>query len=253
MVNHHLEQMAQAIFKSWFVDFEPFVDGGFIESEFGEIPTGWRIGTLDECVDFYNGYAFKSNELLDAEEDDCYHVFKMGHIKKGGGFNLDGTKSWIKRNKCKSLLKYVLQPGDLLMCMTDMKGNVALLGHTALMAETDKYIINQRVGLLRSNNTHGVDYPFLYILTNHKDFLENLRGRANSGVQVNLSTAEIKASKFPLAPKEVNERFDKAVKPLFQAIFNNQRESAHIATLRDTLLPCLMSGELSVSDIVSAK
>ena len=241
--------MAQAIFKSWFVDFEPFTYGGFIESELGKIPKGWRIGTLDECVDFYNGYAFKSNELLDAEEDDCYHVFKMGHIKKGGGFNLDGTKSWIKRNRCKSLLKYVLRPGDLLMCMTDMKGNVALLGHTALMAEIDKYIINQRVGLLRANNTHGVNYPFLYILTNHKDFLENLRGRANSGVQVNLSTAEIKASKFPLAPKEVNEHFDKTVTPLFQVIFNNQQESAHLATLRDTLLPRLMSGEPSIADL----
>jgi type I restriction enzyme S subunit len=247
-INHHLEQIAQAIFKSWFVDFEPFADGGFVESELGEIPSGWRVGTLGECVDFYNGYAFKSNELLDTEEDGCYHVFKMGHIKKGGGFNFDGTKSWIKRDKCKSLLKYVLHPGDLLMCMTDMKGNVALLGHTALMVETDKYIINQRVGLLRANNTHGIDYPFLYILTNYKDFLENLRGRANSGVQVNLSTAEIKASQLPLAPTYVNERFDRAVKPLFRAIFNNQQESAHLATIRETLLPRLMSGELSVAD-----
>ncbi|MDR2559782.1 MAG: hypothetical protein LBC86_09640, partial [Oscillospiraceae bacterium] len=89
-VNHHLEQMAQAIFKSWFVDFEPFVNGDFIDSELGEIPVGWRIGTLDECMDFFNGYAFKSNELLNVEEDDCYHIFKMGHIQKGGGFNANG-------------------------------------------------------------------------------------------------------------------------------------------------------------------
>ena len=246
-LNHHLEQMAQAIFKSWFVDFEPFSDGDFVDSELGEIPVGWRVGILDECIDFFNGYAFKSNELLDSEEDDCYHVFKMGHIKKGGGFNADGTKSWINRKNCQHLEKYLLRYGDILMCMTDMKGNVALLGHTALMGENNKYVVNQRVGLLRINNAFGIDYPFLYTLTNYKDFIENLRGRANSGVQVNLSTTEIKASKFPLAPKKINERFNKATKPLFRAILNNQRESAHLATLRDTLLPRLMSGELSTS------
>jgi type I restriction enzyme S subunit len=248
-INNHLEQMAQAIFKSWFVDFEPFADSGFIESELGEIPTGWRIGILGECVDFSNGYAFKSKELLDFEQPDTYHVFKMGHIKKGGGLNAEGTKSWIKRDNCRSLGKFVLQCGDLLMCMTDMKGNVALLGHTALMIESDKYIVNQRVGLLRANGYLGIDYPFLYILTNYKDFIENLRGRANSGVQVNLSTAEIKASKLVIAPEEVNERFDAIVKPLFQSIKVNQLENTRLATLRDTLLPRLMSGELSVADV----
>ena len=235
------------------MDFEPFQNGAFIATEFGEIPEGWQIGTLNDCTEFLNGYAFKSNELLNSIEDDCYHVFKMGHIKKGGGFNSEGTKSWIKRANCQALSKYIIHPGDLLMCMTDMKGNVALLGHTALMIEPDKYILNQRVGLLRVNNTYGIDYPFLYILTNYKGFLENLRGRANSGVQVNLSTAEIKASKFPLAPTNINEHFNEAVKPLFHAIFNNQLESTRLAALRDTLLPRLMSGELSVSDIEPAK
>jgi len=251
MVNHHLEQMAQAIFKSWFVDFEPFADGEYIDSELGEIPVGWRVGTLDECINFFNGYAFKSKKLLDADKGECYHVFKMGHIQKGGGFNSAGTKSWIKRSECQFLDRYILKHGDLLMCMTDMKGNVALLGHTALMIENDKYIVNQRVGLLRVNNDFSIDYPFLYILTNYKDFLENLRGRANSGVQVNLSTTEIKASKLIIAPESVNKQFDDIVKPMFQTIVDNQLESTRLAALRDTLLPRLMSGELSVADLTT--
>ena len=250
MVNRHLEGIAQAIFKSWFVDFEPFCDNGFVESELGSIPKGWRIAYLDECTDFYNGYAFNSKELLDEEEHGCYHVFKMGHIKKGGGLNFEGTKSWIKRSDCKGILKYVLQKGDLLMCMTDMKGNVALLGHTALMDENDKYIVNQRVGLIRTTEAFGINYPFLYILTNYKAFLENLRGRANSGVQVNLSTAEIKKSLFVLAPTEINQRFNEIATPIFDAIFRNQKESRTLTTLRDTLLPRLMSGELSIFDLV---
>jgi type I restriction enzyme S subunit len=248
-INHNLEQIAQAIFKSWFVDFEPFSNGDFIHSEMGDIPAGWRVGILDDVVDFSNGYAFKSKELLDEGDDDCYHVFKMGHIQKGGGFNPNGTKSWIKRKNCQLLHKFVLKRGDLLMCMTDMKGNVALLGHTALMTENDKYIVNQRVGLLRPKNVHGIDFPFLYILTNYIDFLENLRGRANSGVQVNLSTAEIKASKFIIAPDNVNKEFNDLVKPMFQAIMDNQRESANLSILRDILLPRLMLNEITMEAV----
>lgn len=245
-INKTLEEMAQAIFNSWFVDFEPFQDGAFEDSELGMIPKGWRLGTIDECIDFYNGYAFKSKELLDHEVLDSYHVFKMGHIKKGGGLNNEGTKSWIAKSDCKHLGKYVLKKGDLLMCMTDMKGNVALLGHTALMNVDDVYIINQRVGLLRANNTFGIDFPYLYILTNSRFFIENLRGRANSGVQVNLSTSEIKSSKIVIAPEEVNVKFNDIVRPIFDKIFEIAKENQLLIGVRDTLLPKLMSGEIRV-------
>lgn len=245
-MNKNLEEMAQAIFKSWFVDFEPFQEGEFEESDSGMIPKGWRVGKLDECIDFYNGYAFKSKELMDIETLDSYRVFKMGHIKKGGGLNSDGTKSWISKGACKHLGKYVLSKGDLLMCMTDMKGNVALLGHTALMNVDDMYVVNQRVGLLRVNNTFCMDYPYLYILTNSRSFIENLRGRANSGVQVNLSTSEIKDSKILIPTEEVNFEFNKIVKPMFEKIFEIVQENQRLMNIRDTLLPKLMSGEVRV-------
>lgn len=245
-MNKNLEEMVQAIFKSWFVDFEPFQDGEFEDSELGMIPKGWRVGNLDECIDFYNGYAFKSKELLDYEEVDGYRVFKMGHIKKGGGLNSDGTKSWISKSDCKQLGKYVLKKGDLLMCMTDMKGNVALLGHTALMNVDDVYIVNQRVGLLRVNNAFGIGFPYLYILTNSRFFIEDLRGRANSGVQVNLSTSEIKGSKLVIAPEEVNTKFNNIVRPMFDKIFEIVQENQILTVMRDTLLPKLMSGEIPV-------
>lgn len=245
-INKNLEKMAQAIFKSWFVDFELFQDGEFEDSELGRIPKGWRVGSLDECINFYNGYAFKSKELLDNEGISSYRVFKMGHIKKGGGLNYEGTKSWIAMSDCRYLEKYVLKKGDLLMCMTDMKGNVALLGHTALMNEDDRYIVNQRVGLIRANNDFGIDFPYLYILTNSRFFIENLRGRANSGVQVNLSTNEIKASKVVIAPKEVNQKFNDIVLPMFYKIFDIIKENQLLTATRDSILPKLMSGEIRV-------
>jgi len=257
-INQELENLAQTLFKQWFIDFE-FPDengnlykssgGQMVDSEVGEIPVGWEVGTLDNLIDFSNGNAFKSNELLNEDIGNCYHVFKMGHIKKGGGLNANGTKSYYEKSKAKKLAKYVLMVGDLLMCMTDMKGNVALLGHTALMNEGDKYIVNQRVGLLRPNNKLGIDFPYLYILTNSKNFIEDLRSRANSGVQVNLSTSEIKASKVLLPIRVVNVKFDNSVKVLFETIFANIKETQELTNLRDTLLPKLISGELEINNV----
>lgn len=256
-INQNLEALAQALFKQWFVDFEfpnengePYKSSGgeLVDSELGEIPKGWRVGMLEEVIEFSNGYSFKSSELLDEDLGNCFHVFKMGHIKKGGGLNAEGTKSYFEKDKTSKLGKYVLKIGDLLMCMTDMKGNVALLGHTALMNEDEKYIVNQRVGLLRPKNSVGIDYPYLYILTNSTLFIEDLRSRANSGVQVNLSTSEIRNTKIIIPDFQTNSAFDQAVKPFFLRLFNSQKENHSLRTIRDTLLPKLISGELEVSE-----
>ena len=257
-INKNLLKISKKIYEEWFLNYEfpnnegkPYKtnDGKFKDTEFGTIPVDWNIGLLENIIDFQNGYSFKSGDLLKEEKPNCYAIFKMGNIIKGGGFNPSATKSWIKKSESSDLSKYLIKKGDLLMCMTDMKGNVALLGHTALMDVDNEYLLNQRVGLLRVSNDIEIDYPYLYLLTNHHIFLTNLRGRANSGVQVNLSTKEIKHSKIIIPPKIVNQKFNKVVKPIFDIIFNNNIEIQKLTKTRDTLLPKLMSGEVDVSKI----
>ena len=238
--NKNLLQQAQSILTAFFIDFSHFD---------GIIPSDWEQGTLQDIADFSNGYAFKSKELIDVPVDDCYHVFKQGHINRGGGFNSGGTKSWYPFSKCANLSKYVLRKGDVLMAMTDMKDNVAILGNTALMTVDNQYIVNQRVGLLRSNGYKSTSYAYIYLLTNSFDFLNDLRSRANSGVQVNLSSAEIKASPVLIATDEVNKEFNALTEPLLTMIMANDIENQKLTELRDTLLPQLMSGELDVSDL----
>jgi len=239
-INNNLEQQAQAIFKSWFVDLEPFNSA---------MPSDWEIVPLEKIVSFQNGYAFKSKELLNEPSSDCYQVFKQGHIARGGGFIPDGTKSWFPKSLNSKLERFILKKGDILMAMTDMKDNVAILGNTAIMPRDNEYIVNQRVGHLRANGYKGITYPFVYLLTNSTDFLVDLRSRANSGVQVNLSSAEIKASQTVLPTEKVNTDFSEIILPMFETIINNQLENDSLAEMRDTLLPRLMSGELDVSDI----
>jgi len=241
-IRANLLSQANALFQAWFIDYIPFG---------GERPDDWIEGTLSDIVDFSNGYAFKSKELLDAPdpERDCYHVFKQGHINRGGGFNINGTKSWYPKELASKLQKYVLHKGDIMMAMTDMKDNVAILGCTAVMEIDGEYIVNQRVGLLRPNGKHGIQYPFISLLTNSYEFLKDLRSRANSGVQVNLSSNEIKQSVLYIAPEEINIEFNSIVQPLFELMISKDIENIKLAELRDALIHRLMSGAIDITEV----
>jgi type I restriction enzyme M protein len=203
--NEIIEEMANTFFDEWFAKYKIGND----------LPKGWRIGKFGELIEFTNGYAFKSKELFKEPQPNCFKVFKMGDIKKGGGFNPEKTKGYYPKKDNPKLEKYILKNGDLLMSMTDMKDAVSLLGHTALMIYNNDYILNQRVGLIRPKNEISVEYPYLYLLTNSEDFISRIRARANSGVQVNLSTNGIKSTELVIADKETNLSFSKLISPLF--------------------------------------
>ena len=160
--NRILEQTAQAIFKSWFVDFDGVTE--FEDSELGKIPKGWEIKKFDEICNFSNGYAFSSKDLTNLPKSD-YCVFKMGHIKIGGGFNISYKTEFYKGSIHQKLENYLLKFGDVLMCMTDMKNNVRLLGHTALFFEQKySYFVNQRVGLIREKSQDSsIKFSFIYL------------------------------------------------------------------------------------------
>ncbi|MGI2227362.1 restriction endonuclease subunit S [Shewanella sp. AC91-MNA-CIBAN-0169] len=265
--NQTLEGMAQAIFKSWFVDFDPVkakmngeqpegIDAStaslfpekLVESELGLIPEGWQVRSLGDISTFQNGFAFKSKELTTDASAGTHKVFKMGNIRKGGGFNWHGSKDHFDLNSTPKLERYLIKKGDLLMSMTDMKNNVALLGYTALMPVSDVFLVNQRVGLIRKSEKHYLNYPFLYYQTNANGFLTDIRSRANSGVQVNLSTAGIKDTLLVVPPKEIHEIFDKQVRSYLEMMFSNDAQSEELAKLRDLLLPKLLSGEIDLAE-----
>lgn len=293
--NKTLENIAQAIFKSWFIDFDPvkakanaFAQGrdettanrhamqtisGKTESELTELeqtnpkafaelkttaesfpsafddnglPLGWEMKKLSDFALFSNGYSFKSKELIRDKELGTHKVFKMGNIKKGGGFNIDGSKDYFDLNSNPKAKKALAQKGDILMCMTDMKNNVALLGHTALMPTSNQYLINQRVGIIRKSENSYINYPFIYFFTNEENFISELRSRANSGVQVNLSTQAIKDSLALIPSEKVHYYFDKQVMMYLEKIIVNNEESQNLMKIRDILLPKLLSGEIEL-------
>ena len=258
-----LEEIARAIFKSWFVDFDPVhakaagnapahmdaETAALFPSSFGDdgLPVGWKASKFENLIEFKNGYAFKSKEISKDFKTN-FAIFKMGHIKVGGGFNDSCKTDYLISEASPKMEKYILETGDVLMSMTDMKDNVRLLGHTALFYEQNvNFLVNQRVGLIKAKK-EITNYPYIYCLTNNKTFLNEIRKRANSGVQVNLSTDGIKTTPTIMPPLSLMAKFGSLSYPIFERIFSSSKENQTLAELRDTLLPKLMSGEIRVKD-----
>lgn len=249
-INDNLQDLCNITFIEWFCNYNyPNSNGIIKETDRGSIPNDWKTGKFDDLIEFLNGYGFKSTQLLDKAERNTYKVFKQGNIDLKGGIREDKTKSWFYKDKAMGLEKYILKKGDILMCMTDMKNSTSpLLGRTAVMNKDNEYIVNQRVGLIRCKKGI-VDFPYIYTMTNLEFFLQNIRSRANSGVQVNLSTSGICETEVVIPTKDILIMYDDFARPLYEKMFLNLEENQTLTQLRDTLLPKLMNGEIDLENI----
>jgi len=182
----------------------------------------WPICQLQDVCEFQNGYAFKNSDYVE-EADDAYEVFRMGHICRGGGFNPDAPKVFFPKEKARRIERFVLQKNDILMSMTDMKASMALLGHTALLPVSDRFLLNQRVGRIVVRERERLDFRFLYYYSNSEKSVQYLRSKANSGVQVNLSTTVIKQSPVPLPPLSTQHKIASILSAYDDLIENNLR------------------------------
>ena len=178
--------------------------------------------TIDELCEFTNGFAFKSSDYIEKSEQ-TIEVFRMGYIKRGGGFKEDSTPVFVPKNYGRDLSKYLLRKDDILIAMTDMKDKVAILVNTARIKDDKRFVLNQRVGCLRVKDTEFLDPTFLYFYTNYGPHIAYLRSRANSGVQVNLSTSAIKECEITIPNIKVQKAIASVLGALDDKIENNRR------------------------------
>ena len=222
--------------------------GEFKSTNLGDIPCSWNTNEFGNVISFSNGYGWDSKDMLEDSQPDTYKVFKMGNIKIGGGINKEKTKSWILKEKCTGLEQFLSKKGDVLMCMTDMKSSEnPLLGHTALIDCDDEFVINQRVGLIRCDKE--IKWPYIYTMTNLPFFISNIRSKAHSGVQVNLTTPGICDTEVVIPDNDTLDEFYKIVTPMYEKMFVLNNEIEKLSQLRGTLLPKLMNGEIDLENI----
>ncbi len=223
--NKTIENLAEVIFRQYFIE---------------ETSEEWRTLKLDEIAEVQNGYAFSSKNYVSYQEGHL-EVLKMGHIERGGGLRTNPKKDFVYRTE--KLKRWILNKGDIIMAMTDMKDNVVILGVPAMIDKDSTYVLNQRVARIYLKSTEIlINNYLLYIQLKDSDFISNLQSKANSGVQVNLSTETIKDSDIIIPPIEVQNQIGKTITDLFLKKEQNDTQMKTLTSLRDTLLPKLMSG-----------
>ena len=240
-INDNLEQQAQALFKSWFVDFEPFKNGEFVESELGLIPKGWRVGTIGNYCKVRSGYAFKSSWWSNSG----IPVIKIKNITDDG--RLDMTDSSFVSNEHADLAKeFQTKVGDLLIAMTG-----ATIGKFCIVHSNDILCVNQRVGKFFLGDSPLNRLPFVYYNLKRPNVFEEIVRRGQGSAQPNISGKDIENVSIAYPNEKVIAQFNILLYPLLKKVICNLQESRRLAELRDTLLPKLMSGELKVNEVAS--
>ena len=242
-LNEKMEEMAQAIFKSWFVDFEPFKDKPFHDTELGMIPEGWEVKRLCDIVDNIGGYSYKGNELKESTTAMC----TIKNFERNGGFKIDGYKEIIPSDKLKESQELSLF--DVVVAHTDLTQNAEVIGNPAIIlskSNYDRIIFSMDLTKVISKNMN-VSKSLLYCILRNKRFKNHALGYVNGTTVLHMSKKAV--PDYMLAfPKDsvILASLSKCFDSIFGRMHEIYEENDRLASLRDTLLPRLMSGELIV-------
>lgn len=230
-----LETTAQTLFNEWFVNFRfpGHEKAKFVDSEMGEIPEGWEIKKVSDVSNLNKGVSYTSNEIN--TDNIGTALINLGNFKRGGSFNLNGTKYYTGDYKDSHLVK----PGQILIAMTDLTSNREVIGHPArLPGNFKKAVISLDVCSLVPRK--DIYNEFLYILMLRRDF-SKLMASCASGTNVShLNKNHIEGYEFVLPDEGLLVTFNNFVQPLFrkQAIIENQ--NMELKNTRDILLEKLI-------------
>lgn len=225
-INKNLEQQAQAIFKAWFVDFEPFNE---------EMPSDWIIGTVDDL-----GTEIICGKTPPTKKKEYY----------GGNTpfitipDMHGCVYNVSTERYLSAAGVALQPKKTLPPNTVCVSCIGTAGLVNLVSEKSQS--NQQINSIVPKE--GISAYYIYLLMQTLSETINKLGQSGSTI-VNLNKTQFGKIQVAIPSEQVLCNFDTLCKPLFEMILSNQKENIELANLRDALLPKLMSGELDVSDI----
>ena len=221
-INHNLEEQAQALYKSWFVDFEPFKDGKFIDSEFGMIPDGWRILSFEDFTDL-------SNERVDSETIPEFSITNNGIFPRDTKFNKQLSSSSLK-NK-------VIRKGDLVFGMSReilnwgiMKEPIGGVSSAYTVYTVDKTLVTPQY--------------LEFFIKNHLSYFKDLiKPAAREGQGIDKT---VLSSKLIILPNmDVWERFSLVLDVLIKERLHITSELLELTIYRDELLPALIKGHIT--------
>lgn len=222
-INANLEAQAAALFKSWFVDFEPFKDGEFVESELGMIPKGWKVGTLLDYNSIVMGQS-PSGSSYNEEQIGC--EFYQGCADFGLRFPR-------KRVYTTEPNRYA-ESNSVLMSVRAPVGTLNVARHRCCIGR----------GLASIKSNIGCDSYTLYLMKSIKNILDTFNG--DGTVFGSINKKSLVCIKVIVPSLSVIKNYEAKINPLDSYYRKNSDENQHLSSLRDTLLPKLMSGEIEL-------
>lgn len=223
--NKTLEQLAETLFRQWFV----------------ESNNSTEIIELGSLVITINGVSYKSTELNSSRTA----MVSLKSFDRNGGFRIDGFKEFTGKYKEQQTVK----EGDLVVAHTDITQDAEVIGNPALVVSNPKYttmvISMDMVKVIPK--VDWISIEFLYFLMRTREFKGHCEGNANGSTVLHLSKQAIPTFEFVKPNKEKVIEFTRQSKELLSKTFENHRQIRTLTQLRDTLLPKLMSGEVKVN------
>lgn len=260
--NKTLESIAQAIFKSWFVDFDPvrakmegrqpegmdeetaalFPDS-FEESELGLVPKGWIPMKVSDVADVVKGKSYSSKDLAITHNT---ALVTLKSFQRGGGFRMDGFKPYTGTFKPSQ----VVSAGDLIVAYTDVTQAAELIGKPAIVVGIDSYttlVASLDVGIVRPNESK-CGRQFLYGLFKTESFQAHTLAHTSGTTVLHLAKNGIGSYLFAYPGSELTRQFEQIASSLAERRQTNNDKMHTISDLRDALLPRLISGQLRLPE-----
>jgi type I restriction enzyme S subunit len=261
--NATLEAIAQALFKSWFVDFDPVhakqqgnqpegmdadtaarFPASFEESELGLIPTGWNVTRVGDVAEVVKGKSYSSKDLAVSHDT---ALVSLKSFARGGGFRLDGFKPYTGSYKPNQ----VVVEGDLIIAYTDVTQAAELIGKPAIVVGVTEYqtlVASLDVGIIRPKMELSYR-QFLYGLFRTETFQAHTFAHTSGTTVLHLAKDGVGSFQFANPPIEVIRAFAVVAETIASRCQTNIDQIRTLATLRDTLLPRLISGQLRLPDV----
>lgn len=229
-INANLEAQAQALFRSWFVDFEPFRDGPFVDSELGKIPQGWKVGNYTDIVEIKGGGTPKTG--IQEYWNGTIPFFSPKDVG-ASCFVLD-TEKHITAKGLENCNSSLFQPNTVFITARGTVGKVVMTGTEMAMNQTNYALLGKQ----------NISQYYVYHIT--LQLVARLLKKANGAVFNAITTRDFTSEQIVIPPFSTIRQFSDAVKPIYENILLNDVQSNRLSALRDTLLPKLMAGEIAI-------
>lgn len=252
-INKNLEELAQALFKHWFVDFEfrdengePYKSSGgeMVESELGAIPKGWAIKSIEDISTKVGMGPFGANIKVETFVQNGVPILSGQHLKNT--LVEDNIFNFITEIHAEKLRNSIVTAGDVIFTHAGNIGQVSYL-HSA--ARFPYYILSQRQFYLRPD-TEIISGLFLTLFFKNPIGQGKLLANASSTGVPSLArpVSYLRSIKLAIPPRNISSTFDEVMSSIYNIVATNKLETDSLSRLRDTLLPKLISGELTIQE-----